>query len=62
MCATLANFGKHAGKEFNTQNKDFMNIRISIILPVCLPIHIVQKKNYILTLTEKTAQEIKFIT
>jgi len=40
MHATMTDFGMHAGKKFNTQNKEFMNI--SIILSVCLPIHHVQ--------------------
>jgi len=32
--ATVANFGSHAGKKFNTQNEECMNISVSIILPV----------------------------
>ena len=42
MRATVADFGMHAGKKFSTQNEECMNISLSIILPVCLPIHHVQ--------------------
>jgi hypothetical protein len=40
--ATVANFIMHAGKKSNTQNEECMNIGISTILPVYLPIHHVQ--------------------
>ena len=42
MClvhATLANFGLHAGMKFSTQNEYCVNISISIILPLCLPVY-----------------------
>jgi hypothetical protein len=42
VCAAVANCAVHAGKKFNTQNEECMNISISIILPVYLPIHHVQ--------------------
>lgn len=54
MRATVENIGIHAGKKFNTQNEECMNVSISIILPAYLPIHHVQYN--MLTVTEKTDQ------
>jgi hypothetical protein len=34
------NFGMHAGKKFNTQNEECMNVGISIILLLYLPINV----------------------
>jgi len=59
--ATVANFGKHAGKKFNTQNEECMNIGISIILPLYLPIHHVQY-NYADNNRKKNYLELKFPT
>jgi hypothetical protein len=44
MHTTVAICGVHAGKKFNTQNKECMNVGISIILPLYLPVHHVQQK------------------
>ena len=38
VCATVANFGMHAGKGFSMKNEEYMNIRIRIIFHVYLPI------------------------
>jgi hypothetical protein len=42
VCATMANLGMHAGKKFITQNEEYMNVSIGVILSVYLPIHHVQ--------------------
>jgi hypothetical protein len=44
MPATVANFGMHAGKKFNTQSEECMDVGINTILPLYLLIHQVQYK------------------